>query len=245
MYDIVAEVDGATFDFLDASFIDVWARRNIAMVDVDDIEDLKISFDLDDYKGSYNFKFIHTTASNDNGATKDVLHIYGAVDKTKPYTENEFIRYAAANGGGSLAAYIDSVYENKTGEETPYGKEGAGVSNFKELLRMMYTTYYSKDISKAEQTAAMSNKMLMKMSFNIKGTALRENDNEYFLEFRRVDDAYVMVTVYTVDKDGNRISEASDFCITTPAFKKIVYSFTELLNAKDVDADSYTGVKKS
>ncbi len=245
MYDIVAEVDGATFDFLDASFIDVWARRNIAMVDVDDIEDLKISLDLDDYKGSYNFMFIHKTASNDNGDTKDVLYIYGAVDKTKPYTENEFIRYAAANGGGSLAAHIDSVYENKTGVQTPYGKEGRGVSNFKELLRMMYTTYYSKDISKAEQTAAMSNKMLMKMSFNIKGTALRENDNEYFLEFRRVDDAYVMVTVYTIDKDGNRISEASDFCITAQAFKKIVYSFTELLNAKELDADSYTGVKKS
>lgn len=245
MYDIVAEVDGATFDFLDASFIDVWARRNIAMVDVDDIEDLKISLDLDDYKGSYNFRFIHTTASNDNGDKKDVIHIYGAVDKTKPYTENEFTKYAEANGGGSLAAYIDMVYENKTGVQTPYGKEGEGVTNFKELLRMMYTTYYSKDLSEEEQTAAMSNKMLMKMSFNIKGTALRENDNEYFLEFRRVDDAYVMVTVYTIDKDGNRISEASDFCITAQAFKKIVYSFTELLNAKDVDADSYTGVAKN
>lgn len=245
MYDIVAEVDGATFDFLDSSFIDIWARRNVAMVDVNDIEDLKISLDLDDYKGNYNFKFSHYTASNDNGDTKDVLYIYGAVDKTKPYTENEFIKDAVANGAGSLPTSIDSVYENKTGEQTPYGKEGRGVSNFKEFLRIMYTTYYSKDLSEEEQTAAMSNKMLMKMSFNIKGTELQKNDNEYFLEFRRVDNAYVMVTIYTIDKDGNKISEASDFCITSMAFKKIVYSFTELLDAKELDADSYTGVKKS
>lgn len=240
MYDIVAEIDGADFRFLDSSFIDIWARRSIAMLDVNDIERMKISLDLDDYKGDYSFTFVHETASNANGEKKDVLHIFGIADKNKPYTENEFIKYALSkSASGSIGSYIDLVYENKTGEETPYGKEGAGVSNFKSFIRVMYNTQYCKDLTAQQQTEAMSKKMLLKISFDIEG-----NGNEYFLEFRRVDDSYVMVSIYTVDKDGNRFAEASDFCISNMAFKKLVDSFICVLDVKDVDADGYSGVSK-
>lgn len=240
MYDIVAEIDAANFRFLDSSFIDIWARRNIAMVDVDDIEKMNVSLDFDDFSGSYNFMFITKTASNENGQTKDVLYIYGALDKTKPYTETEFTKYASkTNSQGSIAAYIDGVYESLSGEQTPYGKEGEGVSNYKEFLRMIYTTYYCHTLTAEEQAAYKSNKVLMSMTFDIAGT-----DKEYGYEFRRVNDAYVMVSIYTVLADGTVTNEASDFCISTPAFKKIASSFVGILNGKKVDGDVYSGAVK-
>ena len=238
MYDIVAEIDAANFRFLDSSFIDIWARRSVAMVDVDDIEKMGISLNFDDVYGSYNFMFITKTASNDNGDKKDVLYIYGAADKTKPYTENEFTKYAAeTNTSGALAAYIDGVYEALSGEKTPYGKEGDGVSNYKEFLRILYTTYYCHSLTSEEQQAYKSNKVLMELSFELK-----ESDNKYCFEFRRVSDSYVMVSIYTEDADGNIFDAASNFCISTSAFKKIASSFVDILNGKAVDGDTYAGV---
>ena len=73
-------------------------------------------------------------------------------------------------------------------------------------------------------------KLLMKLSFTVKGSA----KDVYTYEFRRIDDRRVMVSLYNPGYNNT----VSDFYITTFAFKKIVTNFDKLLNGVVIDPDS-------
>jgi hypothetical protein len=52
LYDIIVEIDGAKFDFLEKSFGEYWARKNLVMVDYLNIDEIKVDINMDDIFGS-------------------------------------------------------------------------------------------------------------------------------------------------------------------------------------------------
>ncbi len=242
MYDIVVEIDAENFKFLDFSFVDLWARRNLALLDVDDIENMEINFLMDDMKGKYNLNFIHFSEKQ-----YDRLEIFFQIDTNTEYTSSPFYEYLMNSDNveaGKVAVdsknpnlrgdYIGDFYYDYAGKDG--NKESVGTSSFKEFMRIVYNISFTGTLTEEEQAKYKDSQVSMTMRFGVKGT-----DNKYCYEFRRIDDRRVMVTLYQIDATGNEINRGSDFCISTFAFKKIVYNFNDLLNAEDINGELATG----
>ena len=56
MYDIVVKIEGSQLDFLDESFADFWARRNLVMVEYSDIDRISVDFNFSNLAGKYSFR---------------------------------------------------------------------------------------------------------------------------------------------------------------------------------------------
>ena len=242
MYDLVAKIDGAKFDFLELDFTEYWARNNLLMVDFLLVEKLMLKFDMADVYGEYSFDMVHErvyvddqgvphTQPPENGGYDryDISHIN--TSQSGNCMETELSKYLASAGLDSVS--MSTLYNNVRGDGSMImgGKDSLGSTQFKNLMHLIYGTYYTGTLSEEEKAAAKENAPIMRLDMLIE-----TSDNYYTYEFYRVDDRRVMVSLSHTDEHGNN-NVAEDFYISSFAFKKVVRGFVDVLNAKDIDSE--------
>ena len=248
MYDIVASVNGADFDFLESSFVELWARRNLLMIDVSAIDTVEASFNLTEFYGDYKFELDHDTRyvvgnkvytkleqvpDNVTPTKYDFITVMGSL--LGDASENAFTNYIA--GKDKPQSWLGEFYEDTTGEKTT-SIDNAGTSNFKYLLRMMYALHYDGIVEEADRLKAeeklASGEAEYLLTLKFKTT---KSDTKYCFGFTRIDDRRVMVSIWYEYSDGVVSNRTSDFYLSTFAFKKIIFGFDALLNAREVDPE--------
>ncbi len=226
MYDIVAKIDGEDFFFLDSGFAEFWARRNIILMDVKNIDSMKVELGYADMYGTYNFDL--------GFDSDDALTV--KVTPEGECTPNALTEYMQKNGRDflSLEELFKYTYPDDP-EADEYEPESVGSTYFRELLMLIYTTEYEDTLTAAEQAEARAlNKRLMRMELKVKSSSYK-----YVYEFYALDATRVMVSIHKENMSGDVvISPVSDFSISTFAFKKIAKNgFFDLLDAKKIDPE--------
>ncbi len=258
MYDIVVKIDASLFDYLDYSFPEFWARRNLVMVNYSKLDKMTVKYNFPDVKGSYNFDLEHKIIyilgnqhfdqpQNGQGAEYNELTVNASVNGFVPgssyidgvYGETGLSKLLAAMDKQSLSlADVYNYYAGTPGvfEYLNIGHDTMGASYFKEVLMVLYSTYYMGvlDTESAEVQAALLRESDFTISFNV-GESSRLNT--YVYDFRRLDDRRVMVSFYMQDGTGVKSQAVSDFYITDLAFDKITRNFINLLNGAVVNPD--------
>lgn len=240
MYDVIVKIDAENFIFLDLSFTEYWARRNVVLVNYSEIDRIVMDFNMTDRLGSYDFDLAHKTVWI-SGNTLSTEEVEGATPYDRVVVtatqlsestniSSKFTSLLADRGVTSLP--LNVVYDNKF-----YEQDELATSNFKDVLQLMYSTYYAGSLTEAEQASALeSAPMLMKMTLTLEGEYA---SRPYVYEFYRVDDRRVMVSIYNVNLSGDEVSgtRVSDFYISTFAFKKIARSWFTLLDGGAINVD--------
>ncbi len=253
LYNTIVKVDAEDFEFLDYSFAELWARRTLMMVDIQNIENIEIDLNMTDLKGHYsvafNYKYSYKSES-----TGKVYNNKEDVPEDEEYTESSELILGIAPIGDistftsskfkeNFATYtttktfgggIDWVYFNDIYDGGRSAREEISALNMKEFARILYSIDYLGQVSEDEQTQTKADKsVLMSLNFKIKGTVYR-----YGFDFYRMDDRRVMVSIYRIDTLGNKMNETSYFYISTPAFKKIAGAFNTLINGETLSGDN-------
>jgi len=261
MYDVVTEVDGEKFAFLEYDFESFWARRNLVLMDINHIDKMQVEFFMDDIKGNYVFDLDHKDAwvngnketdkePTESGWTKFnkisvTVHTSGEHTDTKlsEHIKNHNIQ----TGMLSLTELYNYEYRDKYQGAPDYMEkldaynkllkdadfDHIGTAYFKEALRTLYLVGYSGTMTDAEQAeATVEEKKLMRISFKLLNVQNASHLN-YVYTFYRADDRRVLVSIHQEDDDGNvKIQPVSDLYISTFALKKIVANIQGILNAE-------------
>ena len=113
----------------------------------------------------------------------------------------------------------------------------AATNYFKEALQVLYLTQYNGTLTESEQADALANaQMLMRLSVKLRQNNPNASPYSYVYEFYRCDVNRIMVRLYQADENGNMVTDSvSDFYLTNLAFKKLVFNFYKILNAKVVN----------
>ena len=255
MYDIVVKMDASTFNFVNYSFPDFWARRNLAMVSSEDIDSIDVQFNMTDKVGKYSFRFDHTT----HYIRADGVHVFEKEEGTTEYdwitvypTIDGYVQGSDTVAGvydKTLFSYYQSQYRQPLALHDIYnivhkgsvtnmalsGHDSLATDCFKETLKMMYTTYYVGSLTEEEQAEALLGEAVMRIAFYVDESS---TTSRYVYEFYRLDDRRVMVSFFKEARDGSSSTlRANAMYISDFAFKKIARAFDDMLNAKKVDAD--------
>ena len=252
MYDLVAEVPASTFEFIDKSFAEFWARRNLIMVATEDIDLFEIDFNMSDLKGGYNFEIDKKTyyigSVNGEGVIVDE-YFPGAVETEKFYVyvtqdegttiETKLSEFLAANG--SERTSVTDLYNTYMGNGEqlflPNSIETVGVSNWMLAYQILQRTTYQGTLTEEEQAKAYEGEALMSIKMKLVDKK-NASPFTYVYDFYRVSDRKVMVSTYKLDLSGNVTSaKMSDFYISTFSFKKMVNAFISVFNAEEVDGE--------
>ncbi len=254
LYGTIVKVDAQDFKFLDESFIDLWARRELFFVDIENVEQMDISLNMSDLKGDYSIAFKHDYYVY---VSKDGM-IYNKKDDIpagESYKEGNVlslgIRPIGDISGFTSSLFKDSYSSYTTTKIYGGGKEWvdfndvysggladgefAATSNMRELIKSMFFLSYNGTVDVAEQEYVKANtEPVMSLNFKIKGTTYK-----YGYDFYRMDDRRVMVSIYRTDIGGVRSEETSYFYISTPSMKKIAGEFSTMLNGGTVVNDNF------
>ena len=244
MYDLVAQISGDEFDFLDQDFAEHWARRNMLMVDFLLVKEIGLKLNMDDLNGEYLFQMIHQELYVDaNGQSYIEMPEGIAVDKQTvshinvtpigDCTENALTKYLASKGLDSISmtAFYNALRGN--GEDLMGNRDSLGSSQFKNLMYLVYGIYYTDSLTEEEKSAALRGEPLMTLNL-----LLDSSSYYYTYDFYYASDRKIMVSLYRSDAKGNKIGDAADdFYISTFAFKKLVRGFVGVMNAEDIDAE--------
>lgn len=224
LYDLVTRVDGKNFIFLDYDFVSFWARRYMILMDYTEIDSISIEFSMYDLVGRYDFEL----TEDDNEKSIVTVTPVGECTETKLTEYIDEMDYAFVSltelynhyVGGGKPVYIDS--------------ESMGTTYFREALLGIFYTQYQDVMSKEDRSEAITpEKLLFKLTLDIKSSAY-----DYVYEFYRADDRRVLVRLYRQSAGGEMMGEAvDDFYISTFGFKKIVRSFLYVLNAEEFERD--------
>ena len=261
MYDLVAEVDGDQLEFLDFSFVDFWARRNLMLVDVTRLEKVHIELLMEDVKGDYLFDVDVREAyigyiNGESVITYDksifdaagvtptkVKQLVNTVYQSGDCMDTKLSEFLELNSGvldngvrlSALYNYYINLEQGTTGNHFEPGTvDSVGDSNFKEMFEILQLTQYHGTLSREEQLAASKGPMVMRLHVKIDSSGFF-----YTYDFHRYSDRGVMVTIYRSNDKGEAVSApVSDFYISTFAFKKIVSSVIAVLNVKEVDTET-------
>ena len=245
MYDLIAKVPAADFDFLEYGFVEFWARRNVLMMDITKLQGLRLEFNMSDLQGEYNFEVKFEEAyggymdgkyvissnqfAGSSAFDQETIMVKASDDAFSTAFTNKFgkgtwgdlsVIYNETMGGGNVAYY-------------PNSRDTLGAAYFNSVYETLQLTTYLDVLTEEEQAKAHENEPILRMHFRVE-------DKEYFYtyDFYRLDDRRVVVSLYRSDSDGNMIKslgEVSDFYISTFAFKRIVNQYCYLLNGKAVD----------
>ena len=258
MYDIVVKIDASTFDYLDYSFPEFWARRNLAMINYTKLDKIKVNYNFPDVKGSYNFDVEHKIIyilgnqhydqqQNGQGAEYNEINVNASIDGFVSgsasvdgvYNGTALSELLVALDKKSLS--LSEVYNWYAGTPGVYEylsivHDTMGSSYFKEMLMVLYSTYYMGvlDTDSDEVKAALAREADFTISFNVSSSSRL---NTYVYGFRRLDDRRVMVSFYMQDSTGATSKAVSDFYISDLAFEKITRNFANLLNGVTVNPD--------
>lgn len=250
MYDLVAKVPSADFDFLEYDFVDFWARKNLVMMDITKLRGLKLEFGMQDLSGTYNFDVVFKEAYG--GYVGDDYVIREEAFQGSSPIEHEIVRVKAAEGSfeteftkmfGNEWGDISTLYDHTIGGgKTAYypgTNDTLGAAYFNSVYETLQLTRYFDYLTEDEQAVGLTGPRILRMHLRVDG-----KEYYYTYDFYRLDDRRIMVRFYRSDADGNKIEhlgEVSDYYVTTFAFKKLVNHYIYLLNGKEVDEGvSYT-----
>ncbi len=264
-YDIIAKIDGERFGFLDYSFVDFWSRRELMLIDVAYLDEMRIEFNMEDMQGIYHLDITHkdvywsqygdryTVQPDPNEiATDKADEIDVIVTPSGNLTPNKLLEYMDKKGysaeGGSGFVSISEFYREMLSGGVPHyiGHEHIGIDDFKELLQIIYFTSYSGTVPQSEQaqiiaTAPMIFRMAVKLDEH---STANVRPYYYVYEFYRYEDSRVLVRLYQAEYNSEtgeyipKTTPVSDFYITTFAMKKILTGYDKLFNLIDVDKES-------
>ena len=247
LYDIVTMIPAEDLTFLNYDFESFWARRKIVLMDIYDIESLNVELLMSDLKGEYFFDLIHEKVKYETSASGNVSEHDKITVFVKPSGEcdtNKLIEYMASKrypDGVSLTELYEAYYPNDSELKQVY-PDSLGTSYFKQAVRMLYLMSYVDVMPEEQREAALhAENLVMRMTLEIKSSAYR-----YVYEFYRADDRRVVVSIYQIDPDGQRVTEpVSAFYMSTFAYKKLVTNFVGTLNAEKIQPDvGYSDEKK-
>lgn len=252
MYDLVAEVDASIFEFIDKSFADFWARRNLIMVATEDIDLFEIDFNMSDLKGGYNFeidkKTYYVGTVNGEALVRDEA-FPGSVETDKFYV------YITQDEGTAIETKLSELLEKNgtsrtsvtdlyniymgNGEQLflPGSIETVGVSNWMLAYQILQRTTYQGTLTEEEQAKAYEGEAIMSIKMKLVD---KQNASPftYVYDFYRVSDRKIMVSTYKLDLDGEvATAKMSDFYLSTFSFKKMVNAFISVFNAEEVDGE--------
>ena len=262
MYDLIAEVDGSKLEFLDFSFVDFWARRNLVLMDVTRLEKVRIELMMEDVKGEYLFdidvrqayvgyingKSVITydrTVFDEAGVTPtkvdqmvNTVYQYGDCMDTLLSEYLEMNSEVLTDGGVRLSAlynYYINLREGTTGTHfVPGTVDSEGDANFKEMFEIFQLTDYQGTISPEEQIEAFKGAKVMSLHIKMDSSGFY-----YTYDFYRYSDRRVMVSIYRSNESGVAVSApVSDFYLSTFAFKKMVNAVISVLNVVEVDTET-------
>lgn len=238
MYDVVSKVNADDFIFLEMSFVEFYARRNLILTKVSDINNITLEFFMEDFYGKYSNELQHKELYSYSGKlyTKNQLTeeelsaatlydgIQVVVTPTGEISETEFSKFLDANGYDKASLY--EFYDKKY-----FGLDTLGTANFKELVEILFYTHYQDNFEEGDDK---DGPMVMRMKVRLfEGYSVYD----YVYEFYRVSDRRVMVKLYRENRvDGTAIQEVSDFYVSTFAFKKIVGAYMQILNGENIES---------
>ncbi len=234
LYDVVVEIDASNFVFCDYDFVEFWARRQLVLVDVNEIKEFDISFNMKDLSGTLNFDIESETHELSTGGTYQQLKVnLTASDSLNLQVYKDYI----ARTGGTYVP-LDSFYNYVVGggEEVTYGDDYAGAGYYKEAMQMLFFTTYTDMIDDSDKATVASGEPIMSMRVKIDHDTL-----PYFFEFYRLDDRRVAVRLYIEWEEGVPAggNEVSDFYISTYAMKRVANAFLALGEAREFTADDF------
>lgn len=222
LYDVVVKIDGEAFYFLQYSFPEYWARRDLVMVNIDNIESIEVDFAMDDLYGKYLFRLLH---EKKDSYTKHTATLQPLDDRYM----SEPLRTMLESKPGATYVPLDLFYYTMGGLEM-YNEDAAGIGCLKEANILLYFTDYQGILTDEEQAAAAGKEPLLTIKYGIKNGDAVEY---YTLEFCRINDRQVMVRM----KKQGGYAPVSDFFISTLALKQIVSAFDDVVNARSVDVN--------
>lgn len=250
LYDVVAKVSSDKFVFLKYDFINFWARRDLILTDIANIDGVRLELYLEDMNGIYDMRLDHRTiyiGSDNKGYLKPPSGVsYSEFDEITVVvtpegecTPNALTNYIAEKGYSFVS--LTELYDQLVGggKQTFAGYDALGTSNFKEFIETLYFTTYAGVVPADDQSDIVKdNPMLMRMSFTLSSSGW-----PYVYEFYRYDDRCVMVRIYQesyneATGEYTRTTPVSDFYISTFAFKKLVNHFVDVLNTVDIDKEN-------
>ena len=248
MYDVIAKVPSSDFDFVEYGFTEFWGRKNMVMMDIKNLENLRLEFNMQDLTGTYDFdvSFRDAYAGYVNGelvikdekfnGSSPITHQIVNARASSDAFATEFTKAFGTDGWYSLA----TLYNNTVGDGKmtyyPGSKDTLGVSYFNSAYEILLMTRYLDILSEEEQEIGYTKTKIMSMQLTVKG--IDDATVWYTYDFYRIDDRRIMVSLYKTDKDGNKIiadGEVSDYYISTFAFKKLINSYICLLNGEEFD----------
>ena len=246
MYDIVAKIDGAQFDYLEKSFEEYWARKNLVMIDYKLIDKLNVEIATDEIYGKYSLTIDHKlvylvgndryTEKPESGGTEyDELDI--TVTPSGDISDSVLSKILENEGRDSFK--LADIY-TRVGWSGEISNDPVGIANYKEFLSLIYAIYNVGYMSEAEQKEVLASgpdSKIFSMSFNLSGSSYG-----YKYDFYRASDRKVMVHIYECDSDGNPVygsnKEMCGFYISTFAAKKMISAFMCLMNGEMVDVEN-------
>ena len=235
MYDLVAKVYDEELDFVDSSFEELWARRNMVLIDISNLDEIVVDFNMEDVFGAYKFDYYSGKVLGADGVTMvDVPYVDIYVSGSKEDRMDTVLEDYLYNNRRvySISALYEKEHRGDDGNITlDSDGNSLGVGNFKEAFFTLQLTRYAGEVTDEEKAEIFKDGVPEPiMTLRLK---LKDRPGYYVYDFYRYSDRRVVVSVYTVTANGVVSSErASEFYVTTFAFKKLVANFTGLLNAE-------------
>ena len=269
LYDVVAEIKADGFEFLDETFLSLYARKNLVLTGVENLHNVEIEFFMDELHGTYtnivedykvygyNGKFYASIADIQKKFGEDAINdiaVSSIIRIKSDYKAHcsecahkaSVLEQQLNSLGNPDGIYLDVLYGNKT---TPSGEDFLGSDSFKEFMGTLFYTIYENQVSEENLDNVKSENLLMRMSVDL-GKEYTQNTGiyRYVYEFYRVSDRRIAVRIYQQDASGSIIKDSSgkeiistDFYISEFAFKKLVSKYWEVVNAIPVNKeDAFT-----
>jgi len=265
MFNLIARVDGKNFVFLDYSFVDMWARRSMFLVDYDNVGELGVEFFMEDVYGSYDFDLSEKTYYEGlwNGeptrsetyfdGSKPVEYVFVKIAMSGECSETElsklFDELKVKGEDGVYRVSVTALYNklhSKDGKPVlapGSTKETLGVYSFLEAYETLQNIIYAGTLTPEEQKKGFEDgNLVMRLKLLTKGD--NSSSLYYYYDFYRIDNGRVMVSLYQTDGE-TKTTAVSDFYISTFAFKKLVNVYLGLFNGQEIDCETgYVDEKK-
>ena len=246
MYDLIVEMDGETLDFVEESFVDFWAKRDIMLVDQEYVNKMDVEFNMEGLRGKYSFNVAHPTVwivtykdgtrgrlNYDPGDLTDhptiaskqeyiAATVYASVTGEN-LTETLLVQRLRATGQESLHIHALYNYRDDNPDNQAVGFDYLGDSSFKDLLLILYGTIFNGTLSEESAKKAMEKEAVMTLSYEVEGSGTFKTYRFYY-----TDDGRVAVSV------SEGVSESCYFYISNYAFKTLIKAYSELVNGYPV-----------
>ena len=248
LYDVIAEIPSKNLVFLNHGFIDFYARRNLVLTNLTNIDSVKLEFMMDDIYGTYENKLNHNWLYAYAGGLYEKSELSDS--QLEMATKYDAIDVVITPTGECVETAFSKLLEEKNysfaslrelyGNEWPNGEfemDLPGTFYFKEFIQALYFTSYTDFLSEDEQKAGFENgKKVMSMTVRMNTASGGASAFDYVYDFYRISDRRVMVNLYKKNHTtGEVIAEASDFYVSLFSFKKLVNKYFGVLNGEAVD----------